>query len=100
MFSYYYLPSTVLGNEKHDKLIAVCPLYEAATTMNFLELVSDSLIIAKKEGVDLYNTLDVRQFDEVFEPLKFGQGNGFLHYYFYNWKCPFMEAKQVGMVLI
>lgn len=33
------------------------------------------------------------------EKLKFGVGDGNLQYYLYNWKCPEMSPKRVGLVL-
>ena len=33
--------------------------------------------------------------EPIFEELKFGIGDGNLHYYLYNWKCPEIEAKKV-----
>ena len=38
-------------------------------------------------------------FSEFLEKLKFGIGDGNLQYYLYNWKCPKMEAKNIGLVL-
>ena len=36
---------------------------------------------------------------EFLEKLKFGIGDGNLQYYLYNWRCPNMEPKRVGLVL-
>lgn len=33
--------------------------------------------------------------EPVFEDLKFGIGDGNLHYYLYNWKCPEIEPNKV-----
>lgn len=33
--------------------------------------------------------------EPFFEELKFGIGDGNLHYYLYNWKCPEIDAKKV-----
>ncbi|CAK9251541.1 unnamed protein product [Sphagnum jensenii] len=51
-------------------------------------------------GADVFNALDLADNASVLEALKFGQGDGYLQYYLYNWKCPFMESKEVGLVLL
>ena len=38
-------------------------------------------------------------FSEFLEKLKFGIGDGNLQYYLYNWKCPKMDPKKIGLVL-
>ncbi len=86
--------------DKHQKLFAVYSYYNAATTLTYQDLIMDALILAKLEGADVYNCLDLNQNGSVVEELKFGQGDGYLQYYLYNWKCPFMEAKDVGLVLL
>jgi glycylpeptide N-tetradecanoyltransferase len=68
--------------------------------MPFIELMTNALTAAKKEGADVFNALDLSDNLSIFEHLKFGQGDGFLQYYLYNWKCPTMEAKDVGLVLL
>lgn len=32
--------------------------------------------------------------------LKFGAGDGNLHYYLYNWRCPPMTTAKMGVVLL
>jgi glycylpeptide N-tetradecanoyltransferase len=98
--SFYYLPSTVIGNQLHSKLNAVYSYYNVATTMPFEDLMKDLLIFARNEGADVFNALDLMENDPTFTQLQFGAGDGFLQYYLYNWKCPQMESKDVGLVLL
>lgn len=35
-----------------------------------------------------------------FKELKFGMGDGYLHYYLYNWRCKPFTPEQVGLVLL
>ena len=46
-------------------------------------------------GADVFNSLDIMENKSVFEDLKFGIGDGNLHYYFYNWKCPELSPEKV-----
>ena len=48
---------------------------------------------------DVFNALDLMENTEFLEKLKFGIGDGNLQYYLYNWRCPNMEPKRVGLVL-
>jgi glycylpeptide N-tetradecanoyltransferase len=71
-----------------------------ATTIPFEDLFRDLLILARNEGADVFNALDAMDNMKVFEPLKFGAGDGWLQYYLYNWKCPGMEAQDIGLILL
>lgn len=42
--------------------------------------------MAKKEGFDVFNALDIMHNKEFISELTFSPGDGFLHYYFYNYK--------------
>ncbi len=53
-----------------------------------------------QEGFDVFNALDVMENLSVFSELKFGIGDGNLHYYVYNWRCPDMQPGQMGLVLL
>ena len=79
--------------------------------------MGDALVLARKEGFDVFNALDLMEnryivnqiniclvflitfFSEFLEKLKFGIGDGNLQYYLYNWKCPRMDPKKIGLVL-
>ena len=98
--SFYHLPSTIIGHEKHDILRAVYAYYNVPTTMTMKELMKDALVLARNENVDVFNALDLMQNKEVFEDLKFGAGDGHLQYYLYNWKCPEITSDETGLVLL
>mmetsp|Transcript_7173 Transcript_7173/g.17840 ORF Transcript_7173/g.17840 Transcript_7173/m.17840 type:complete len:533 (+) Transcript_7173:171-1769(+) len=98
--SYYHLHSSVLGNPKHNTLHAAYSFYNVATTVDLTELMRDCLILAKNEGHDVFNALNLMENDRFLEDLKFGKGDGNLQYYVYNWLCPTMEHGDVGLVLL
>lgn len=100
MVSFYNLPSTVLKNPKHTHLKAAYSFYHVNTKSTFTDLFNDALILAGKEQFDVFNALDVMENVSVFTELKFGIGDGNLHYYLYNWRCPEMKANEVGLVLL
>jgi len=99
MFSFYQLPSTVVDHPKYKDLKAAYSFYNVATTVPLKELMNDALIIAKRDGFDVFNALDLMDNHNILDDLKFGIGDGNLNYYIYNWKCPTISSSQVGLVL-
>ncbi|TMW62102.1 hypothetical protein Poli38472_009595 [Pythium oligandrum] len=97
--SFYHLPSTIIGNEKHQTLRAAYSFYNVATSVPLLDLMRDSLIMAHQTDFDVFNALTLMDNMEFFQELKFGAGDGDLHYYLYNWRCPRMQGDKVGIVL-
>lgn len=97
--SFYHLPSTVIGHEKHKTLNAAYSFYNVATSVPLTDLMRDLLIKARDCGFDVFNALDLMDNSEFTETLKFGVGDGELQYYLYNWLCPKLEPDQVGLVL-
>jgi len=98
--SYYSLPSSILNNPKHTTLYAAYSWYNVATTKSLQVLMNDALILAKKDGFDVFNCLEIQDNGSILKELKFGPGDGKLQYYLYNWLAPSMEPNQVGLVLL
>lgn len=98
--SFYHLPSTIIGNEKHNRLCASYSYYNVATTVTLEHLIRDALVLARNMGSDVFNALDLMENKSFLENLKFGIGDGNLQYYLYNWKCPEVEPKDIGLVLL
>ncbi|RMD43882.1 hypothetical protein DV735_g1207, partial [Chaetothyriales sp. CBS 134920] len=96
--SFYGLESSVLGDASklYDKIKAAYLFYyasETAFTDNEKELksrlqavIGDLLIEGKKAGCDVFNALTLQDNPYFLEELKFGPGDGYLHYYLYNWR--------------
>ncbi|KAL0946633.1 hypothetical protein HGRIS_012830 [Hohenbuehelia grisea] len=98
-FSFYSLPSTVINNPKHDLLNAAY-LYYYATDVAFQDhaeetgllkrrvqdLVGDALVVADQAKFDVFNALTLMDTVPVLKELKFGDGDGFLNFYLYNWR--------------
>lgn len=97
--SFYHLPSTVVHHPTHKFLNVAYSFYHGGTATPLKDLMQDALILAKKLGADVFNALDVMENLSFLEDLKFGIGDGNLHYYFYNWKCPEVTPDKVGLVL-
>lgn len=98
--SFYSLPSSVLGHDKYPTLFAAYQFWTAANTVSLTELTNDVFVMAKQEGFDVFNALDLMENQAIFEPLKFGIGDGLLHYYLYNWQCSVMKPSDIGLILL
>jgi len=97
--SFYTLPSTVMNHPQHNSIKAAYSFYNVSTATAWPELMGDALVLAKNKNFDVFNALDLMENSEFLEKLKFGIGDGNLQYYLYNWKCPKMDAKRIGLVL-
>lgn len=62
--------------------------------------MTDSLVLAKGLDIDVFNALNIMENESFLTDLKFGAGDGHLQYYIFNWKCPAMESKEIGLVLL
>jgi glycylpeptide N-tetradecanoyltransferase len=101
IMSFYSLPSTIIGNEKHKELKAAFSYINIAKTVDLKSLMEDALVNARNEGFDVFNALDIMHNLEVLKDLKFGIGDGHLQYYLYNWKMKNAIApSKVGLVLL
>ncbi|CAJ1415631.1 unnamed protein product [Effrenium voratum] len=98
--SFYSLPSSILGHPKHNTLRAAYSYWNVATTVPLQDLMFDALILARQQDFDVFNALDIMENESFLKDLKFGIGDGYLQYYLYNWKCPRIEPRGIGLVLL
>ncbi|XP_078446525.1 myristoyl-CoA:protein N-myristoyltransferase [Wolffia australiana] len=99
--SFYALPSSVLSNHNYSVLKAAYSYYNVATKTPLLQLMNDALIVAKERDYDVFNALDVMHNDKFLKELKFGPGDGQLHYYLYNYRLrQQLKPSELGLVLL
>jgi len=122
-FSFFSLPSSVIGNVKYSVLDAAYLYYYATETAfepqaeesgalrrRLEDVIKDALIVASEAKFDVFNALTLMDNVPLLEPLKFGAGDGLLNYYLYNWRTTplagmegkdgIMPGKGVGVVMI
>lgn len=58
------------------------------------------LKFAKEADFDVFNCLDVMENKKFLENLKFGIGDGLLHYYLFNWRIRDIGPEDLGIVLV
>ena len=51
-------------------------------------------------GADVINCLDILDNKDILESLKFVPGDGFLHYYFFNYATETTPPQECGVVLL
>ncbi|RKO90580.1 type-i n-myristoyltransferase with bound myristoyl-CoA and inhibitor ddd85646 [Blyttiomyces helicus] len=103
--SFYSLPSTVIGHPMHSHINATYLFYYVpkglgADMKRLQTLIKDALILAKKSNHDVFNCLDLGQNGTFIEDLKFGRGDGNLHYYLYNYRCKPVVSEGLALVLL
>ncbi|KAF7806747.1 glycylpeptide N-tetradecanoyltransferase 1 [Senna tora] len=99
--SFYTLPSSILGNQTYSTLKAAYSYYNVSTKTPLLQLMNDVLVVAKQKDFDVFNALDVMQNESFLKELKFGPGDGQLHYYLYNYRIRnALKPTELGLVLL
>lgn len=98
--SFYALNSTILKNEKYDLMNCAYCWYYVSTKTPLDQLMKDATIMAKNEGFDVFNMLNIMDNEEVFESLKFQKSSGTLHYYLFNYKLGNLNPNDIGIVLV
>lgn len=99
LISFYTIATSVLNHSRYQSVVAAYSYYNVATTISHHQLMENGLILAKQFGHDVYNALDIMRNEDEFSKLKFRAGDGNLSYYLYNWNCPQMNPKEIGLVL-
>ncbi|KAJ3098399.1 hypothetical protein HDU97_004027 [Phlyctochytrium planicorne] len=104
-YSFYSLPSSVIGNPKHNTIFAAYLFYYFPKGMGedpkrLTAIMKDALIMAKKNNFDVFNCLDAMDNSTFLQELKFGRGDGNLHYYFYNYRCRDVVPSKTGLILL
>lgn len=99
--SFYIVPSTVNGCKEYDSYTAAYLYYYFAKPSRLTDIVRAAMGVAHHEyGADVINCLDILENKKILEPLRFVDGDGHLHYYFYNYAYPEVPPEQCGVVLL
>ncbi|KAJ5649280.1 Glycylpeptide N-tetradecanoyltransferase [Penicillium longicatenatum] len=89
LVSFYCIDSAVLSHSRDVIRTAYLYYYATENTENLQErlqgLINDALILAKKAGLDVFNALHLQDNELFLEKLRFGRGDGQLHYYLFNY---------------
>ncbi|CAA7404371.1 unnamed protein product [Spirodela intermedia] len=89
-----------------ESYVVECPqtyesYYNVAPKTPLLQLMDDALIVAKQKEYDVFNALGVMHNRKFLKELKFGPGDGQLHYYLYNYRLQHpLNPSNLGLVLL
>lgn len=99
--SFYYLFSSIMKHPEHKVLKAVYSYYNVPGKLSLTELYRNLLIEAQKQGIDVFNALDLMNNQEIYRELKFHVGDGSLHYYLFNYSMgEICNPEQIGVILV
>lgn len=101
VFSFYTIPSLVLGNPTYNDLTVAYMFYTVPGANEYKELLHNALIMAHATGHDVFNALDIFENKDLMKELKFGIGDGKLRYYLYNWRVGReMKPEECGLIML
>ena len=96
-YSFYYATTAGLATDK------LTPPTTEATQLKkerLTALMTDALILARQNDFDVLNALNLLDNALYTDDLKFGPGDGYLHFYLYNWRCRTVESDKLGLVML
>ena len=66
------------------------------------QLMNDALVMARDNDFDVFNALNLLEnTKDLLQDLKFGEGDGNLHYYLFNWHVSSkLDPQEVGLILM
>ena len=97
---FYSLPSSILKHPDYETLWVAYQFYYFTGKYDITELQKNILSVANNKKYDVFNALDIHDNSQFFEELKFGIGDGNLHYYFYNWRVNKLNPNECGITLV
>lgn len=98
LVSFYTVSTQVLNHPLHRQLREARLLYCITTATDPVDLIEDTLRLAKAKGHDLFSVLDVMGNSCFLDKLKFVPGVNH-HYYLFNWACPTLHPDKVGLLV-
>ncbi|KAJ2491694.1 glycylpeptide N-tetradecanoyltransferase, partial [Coemansia sp. RSA 2052] len=87
------------GGHKREKAL-VKEKENALIGARLTDLARDALILAKDANFDVFNCLDMMDNAMFTDELKFGPGDGYLRYYFYNYCARTVDSNKIGFVML
>ncbi|PVU90662.1 hypothetical protein BB561_004794 [Smittium simulii] len=100
LFYYGFNLEPASGVEIKDSNISYRDLNESMIKERLVLLMKNCLMIAKKENFDVFNCVKIQDNELFFDDLKFGSGDGHLHYYFYNWVIRDLKNRDIGLTML
>ena len=84
---------------KNGEVKGAYSFYNVSTRTPIKDLISDAMIIAQSQGLDVYNCLDTYN-EDMLKSLKFVEGNGKLNYYIYNYDSDKIPKEKISLYIL
>jgi len=94
--SYYNTEATVFKNNKIIKKGTL--FYYTCINETQYKLIQDILNVAKNNGIDVFNAMEIMENQYTLRELGFEEGSSNLHYYLYNWKVRPLKSIQLSYI--
>ncbi len=98
--SFYVIPNKIINNKLYDTINKAYLYYYFNYTESLFDIVNNILAIIKNLNIDVVDCLDIFDYKNIFNDLKFTEGNGYINYYLYNWKCPQITNNMLGLSMV
>ncbi len=101
--SFYRVPVRILQQEghAHTHIYAAYSFYNVSTANETAQVMKYALSQAAENGFDVFNALDIMDNEEYLYELKFMPGDGYLHYYLYNWSVSNrLSPQDVALIIV
>jgi glycylpeptide N-tetradecanoyltransferase len=100
-FSFYLVPSNVSDCPQYSTYTAAYVFYYFARPAVLTDIARACMEVAHHEyGADVINCLDIMDNKELIQSLRFVDGDGFLHYYAYNYWYKLTKPEEMAICLL
>lgn len=96
MISFYIIDNIVEKNYAYSEYKAGYLYYYFNSSLKLDQLINIGLNYGKDVGIDVFNILKMFDLQSIITDCKFAEGNGYLNYYLYNYKCNPMREDEIA----
>ena len=96
MISFYIIDNIVQNNINYSEYKAAYLYYFFNDSLELAQLINIALFYAKEVKVDVFNILNMFNLNTIITDCKFLEGNGYLNYYLYNYKCNELNSNELA----
>jgi len=101
--SYFYISSTVSGNERYKELFGAYSFYNIFQTLSIGDLLSVAIKNAEMDGCDIFSLLNIMDNGKALSQHTAGlhlERGGYLYYNFFNLNCPPVPSSKIGITML
>ena len=96
--SWYIMDTLIIDSNNKLKKGFMYYYFNNATDLKLL--VQYAINMMYYDQIDVVDCLNIMNYSDIFEELEFVQGNGFINYYMYNWKCSTIKSTDLAYFMV